>query len=146
MSGVRAEHSQLHENFESKGFIQGFTLLEMMMVLTLILILASFSLPIYRDIVVRAREAALRDDLYSMRSMIDRFTLDNRRPPASLEELVQAGYLGALPKDPFTGSNETWQVEIEDASSSPEQSASGIVDVHSGSDQISLEGTPYNSW
>jgi general secretion pathway protein G len=118
----------------------------MMMVLTLILILASFSLPIYRDIVVRAREAALRDDLYSMRSMIDRFTLDNRRPPSSLEELVQASYLGAIPKDPFTGSNETWQVEIEDVSSSPEQSVSGIVDVHSGSDQISPEGTPYSSW
>jgi len=86
--GIRAEHNQFHEGFESERVVQGFTLLEMMMVLILILILASFSLPIYRSIVVRAREAVLRDDLYSMRSMIDRFTLDNHRPPTSLEELV----------------------------------------------------------
>jgi len=125
---------------------EGFSLLEMMMVVTVILILASISAPLYMTSVVRAREAVLRDDLFTLRSLIDRFTLDNRRSPARLEELVEAGYLGRLPTDPFTGSNETWQVQNEDAPLSPKQTALGIVDVHSGSSLVSLEGTPYSSW
>ena len=125
---------------------EGFSLLEMMMVVTVILILASISAPIYMTAVVRAREAVLRDDLFTLRSLIDRFTLDNRRSPARLEELVEAGYLGRLPTDPFTGSNETWQVQNEDAPLSPKQTALGIVDVHSGSNLVSLDGTPYSTW
>jgi general secretion pathway protein G len=127
--------------------ISGFTLLELMMVLTLILILASFALPTYHVATVRAREAVLRDDLYTMRTLIDQFTLDKQRPPQSLEELVEAGYLrGGVPVDPFTRSNETWQVDIEDVPVGGSQAVPGIVDVHSGSDEISLDGTPYNSW
>jgi general secretion pathway protein G len=125
---------------------EGFSLLEMMMVITVILIVASISAPIYMTAMVRAREAVLRDDLFTLRSLIDRFTLDNGRAPARLEELVEAGYLGRIPTDPFTGSNETWQEEKEDAPLSPKQTALGIVDVHSGSQQVSLEGTPYSSW
>jgi general secretion pathway protein G len=125
---------------------EGFSLLEMMMVVTVILILASISAPLYMTSVVRAREAVLRDDLFTLRSLIDRFTLDNRRSPARLEELVEAGYLGRLPTDPFTGSNETWQVQNEDAPLSPKQTALGIVDVHSGSNLVSLDGTPYSTW
>jgi general secretion pathway protein G len=127
--------------------ISGFTLLELMMVLTLILILASFALPTYHVATVRAREAVLRDDLYTMRTLIDQFTLDKQRPPQSLEELVEAGYLrGGVPVDPFTRSNETWQVDIEEVPVGGSQAVPGIVDVHSGSDEISLDGTPYNSW
>ena len=125
---------------------EGFSLLEMMMVVTVILILASISAPLYMTSVVRAREAVLRDDLFTLRSLIDRFTLDNRRSPARLEELVEGGYLGRLPTDPFTGSNETWQVKNEDAPLSPKQPRPGIVDAHSGSNLVSLEGTPYNTW
>jgi general secretion pathway protein G len=124
---------------------ESFSLLEMMMVVTVILILASISAPLYMTSVVRAREAVLRDDLFTLRSFIDRFTLDNRRSPARLEELVEGGYLGRLPTDPFTGSNETWQVKNEDAPLSPKQPRPGIVDVHSGSNLVSLEGTPYNT-
>jgi general secretion pathway protein G len=125
----------------------GFTLLELMMVLTLILILASFAVPTYHVAVVRAREAVLRDDLYTLRKLIDEFTLDKQRPPATLDELVEAGYLrGGIPADPFTGSNQTWHVDIEDVPLSADQAISGIVDVHSGSDEISLDGTPYSSW
>lgn len=125
----------------------GFTLLELMMVLTLILILASFTVPTYRVAMIRAREAVLRDDLYTMRKLIDQFTLDKQRPPQSLEELVDEGYLrGGLPVDPFTRSNQTWQVDYEDVPISPNQAATGIVDVHSGSDELSLDGTPYSSW
>jgi general secretion pathway protein G len=119
----------------------------MMMVVTLILIIASISQPFYQTAIVRAREAALRQALFTLRSQIDQFTRDNQRGPTSLEELVEKGYMGSIPRDPFTGSNETWQVETESESLSVEGSAPlGIVDVHSGSDGISLEGTPYSSW
>jgi general secretion pathway protein G len=125
---------------------EGFSLLEMMMVVTVILIVASISTPIYMTAVVRAREAVLAGHLFTLRALIDRFTLDNGRAPLRLEELVEKGYLGRLPTDPFTGSNETWQETKEDAPLSPNQTALGIVDVHSGSDALSLEGTPYSSW
>ena len=125
----------------------GFTLLELMMVCTLILILASFAVPTYHVAIVRAREAVLRDDLYTMRNLIDQFTLDKQRPPTTLDELVEAGYIrGGIPVDPFTGSNQSWRVDIEDVPLSPEKATSGIVDVHSGSDENSLDETPYSSW
>jgi general secretion pathway protein G len=125
----------------------GFTLLELMVVLTLIMILASFAVPTYQRAILRAREAVLREDLYTMRKLIDEYTLDKQYPPATLEDLVSAGYLrGGIPADPFTGSNETWQVVTEDVPLSPSQITSGIVDVHSGSDAESMEGTPYSSW
>ena len=88
----------------------------------------------------------MRDTLFTVRSMIDRFTLDNQRPPASLEEMVEAGYLGDIPIDPFTHSNQTWLVEATDFPQSGETSTLGIVNVHSGSDQTSVDGTPYSSW
>jgi prepilin-type N-terminal cleavage/methylation domain-containing protein len=88
----------------------GFSLLELMIVVAVILIMASFAAPIYSRIVTRSHEAVLKDDLFTMRSLIDRYTLDNQRPPESLDDLVRAGYLkGGLPVDPFTGSNQTWQ-------------------------------------
>ena len=118
-----------------------------MVVLTMILILASVSIPTYQRVMVRAREAVLREDLYTMRKMIDEYTLDKQYPPTALEDLVSSGYMrGGIPADPFTGSNETWQVVMEDVPLSPTQAASGIVDVHSGSDGESMEGTPYSSW
>ena len=125
---------------------QAFSLLEMMMVLTLILLAAAIAQPIYQNIMLRAREAALRDTLYTMRVMIDRFTLDNKRPPESLGEMVEAGYLGDVPIDPITHTNENWHVETEDFPLSDNESVLGIVNVHSGSDQTSLEVTPYSSW
>jgi general secretion pathway protein G len=125
---------------------QGFSLLEMMMVVTLILIVASIASPIYQTCLTRTREAVLRDHLFTLRALIDRFTLDNGRAPLRLEELVEKGYLGRLPTDPFTGSNQTWQEVEEDAPLSPQQTSVGIKDVHSGSRQLSLEGTPYSSW
>jgi general secretion pathway protein G len=125
----------------------GFTLLELMFVITLILILASFAMPSFRVAVIHAREAVLRDDLFTLRKLIDEFTIDKQRPPTSLDELVEAGYLrGGIPVDPFTNSNETWKTDTEDVPISVGQAAAGIVDVHSGSDSISLDGTPYSSW
>ena len=125
---------------------EGLSLLEMMLVVNLILIVASISVPVYRSVLVRAREAVLRDHLYSLRAQIDEFTRGHGRAPLRLEELVEKGYLGRLPTDPFTGSNETWQEVKEDAPLSPTQASLGVIDVHSGSDDLSLEGSPYSSW
>jgi general secretion pathway protein G len=103
--------------------------------------------PTYEVAVKRAREAVLKDDLFTMRKLIDQYTLDKQQPPESLDDLVQGGYLrGGLPVDPFTGSNQTWQVDVEEVPLTPQQTVPGIVDVHSGSEAISLEGTPYSSW
>jgi len=125
---------------------RGFTLIELMMVLTLLLILATMSVPIFHLAVVHARETVLKDDLYTLRKLIDEFTVDKQRPPSSLDEIVEAGYLHLVPVDPFTGSSDTWRTDIEDVPLTPGQSASGVVDVHSGSDETSLDGTPYSSW
>jgi len=150
-SGVTVEMASIGRSIhrtkpKSASRPEGFSLLEMMMVITVILIVASIATPIYMTAVVRAREAVLRDHLFTLRALIDRFTLDNGPAPLRLEEFVEKGYLGRIPTDPFTGSNETWQETKEDAPLSPKQTALGIVDVHSGSDQVLLEGAPYNSW
>jgi general secretion pathway protein G len=125
----------------------GFTLLELMVVLTLILILASFGMSTYHTLELRAHEATLRDQLFTMRAQIDRFTHDKQRGPESLEELVESEYLGSVPMDPFTGSDQTWQFEMETVSLSVDPAAPlGIVDVHSGCNDNSIDGTPYSNW
>ena len=124
----------------------GFTLLELMIALSVVLILASFAIPAYYLAIQRAREAVLRQDLYTLRSLIDEFTVDKQHPPASLQELVEAGYLrGGIPVDPITASGESWRVDIEDVPG-PDQTQPGVVDVHCGSDDNALDGTPYSSW
>ena len=126
---------------------RGFTMLELMVTLVIILVLATLAVPNYQQSVMRAREAVLHDNLYTLRSLIDQYTLDKKEAPQALEDLVAEGYLRSLPKDPITSSNETWIEEFaEDVFLSPDQTMSGIVDVRSGSEEISLDGTPYNAW
>jgi len=126
--------------------VSGFTLLELMVAMTLILILASIAVPSYSTVVRRAKEAVLRDDLYTMRHLIDEYTADKQQPPQALQDLVDAGYLGGVPADPITGSSDTWKPDVEEVPTSAQEAESGIVDVHSGSDAISLDGTAYNTW
>ena len=125
---------------------KGFTLLEMMIVLTIIAILASISIPMYQAIVLRAKEAVLKDNLHGLRSVIDQYTADKKTAPQSLEDLVSAGYYREIPEDPITESSTTWQLEFGDTALIPDQLETGIVDVHSGSTVISSEGTPYSEW
>jgi len=124
----------------------GFTLIELMVVLTVLLILATMSVPLFENAVKHAREAALKDDLYTLRKLIDDYTIDKQKAPETLDDLVEAGYLRAIPVDPFTGSNQTWRTDVEDVPIGGSQAASGIVDVHSGSDETALDGTSYSSW
>jgi len=106
-----------------------------------------FAAPIFRTSIVRSKEAVLRDDLFTLRSLIDQYTLDKQEAPQSLEDLASAGYLREIPVDPFTGSSETWEEVYEDSAVlSPTQTMSGIVDVHSGSPLTSISGEPYNTW
>ena len=128
------------------GKIRGFTLLELMIVITIIAILGAIAIPMYKSVVLHAKETVLKDNLRELRRVIDQYTADKQKAPLSLQDLVDAGYFRELPGDPITNSNSTWQTASDTSVSSPEQTESGIVDVHSGSSAISSEGSPYNTW
>jgi general secretion pathway protein G len=125
---------------------RGFTLIELMVVLAIIVIILGFAAPRYQQSILHAREGVLKQDLHTLRQAIDEFTLDKQRAPQSLDDLVSAGYLRQLPKDPITDSAQTWQVVQEDVLLSVDQTQPGISDVHSGAPGTSSEGTPYSSW
>lgn len=120
----------------------GFTLLEMMVVLTIIVTIVSIAVPFYSSAIVRARESVLRSNLLTIRSVIDQYTYDKEMPPQSLSDLVDEGYLREIPIDPITNSRDTWDL-INETGPTGE---SGLFDVRSGSDKTSLAGTPYNEW
>ena len=125
---------------------RGFTLIELMIVMAIIAVLVSMALPIYQKSIVRSKESVLKNNLFTMRTVIDEYTYDKQKAPQNLDDLVNEGYLREVPVDPMTGSNSTWKIVMEDALTSVNQTEPGIYDVRSGSDKNSLEGTPYSEW
>jgi general secretion pathway protein G len=125
---------------------RGFTLVELMIVMTIVTILVSIAVPLYQRSILRAKESVLKNNLFTMRTVIDEYTLDKQKAPQTLQDLITEGYLRAIPMDPITGSGETWRVIMEDATASVNQTEPGIFDVRSGSDLVSLDGTPYAEW
>src|ERR1039458_1969515 len=124
----------------------GFTLLEMLIVIMIILILAGMAAGRYEKSVLRAKEATLKQDLFVMRQAIQQYTLDKQAAPGSLDDLVQAKYLGGIPTDPISR-NRDWHLDFENVLLPPQQTSSGVTDVHSTSDAISpFENTAYSTW
>ena len=124
----------------------GFTLLELMIVLAIIVIILGMAAGRYQQSIVKAKEAVLHQDLRVMRDAIQQFTLDKQSAPQSLDDMVSAGYMREIPTDPIT-QRKDWQVETSDVLLSPDQTTTGITDVHSSANSISpFENTPYSSW
>ncbi len=124
---------------------RGFTLIELMIVITVILILLGMAAGAYLNNVRRAREAVLHSDLQELRKAIDNYTLDKQAAPQSLDDLVQAKYLRSIPIDPITRQPD-WVPQFDNVVLSPDQNGTGMTDIHSNSGETSLEGTPYNTW
>jgi general secretion pathway protein G len=137
-SRTRQSETQAHES--------GFTLFELMIVMAIIAILASVAVPSYINAVRHGREAALRQDLWVMRQAIDSYTVDKEKAPQSLDDLVQSGYLKAIPVDPMTGRNDTWMPDTSDTLMDIDQTAGGINNVHSAAQGVATDGSSYNTW
>ena len=125
--------------------VAGFTLIELMIVIAIILILLGMAAASYTKAIRRAREAVLRSDLQDLRKAIDNYTLDKQAAPQSVNDLFEAKYLHSVPIDPMTQQAD-WVPQFDSVVLSPDQNGTGMTDVHSNSDQMSLEGTPYNTW
>jgi general secretion pathway protein G len=124
----------------------GFTLIELIIVMTIIGVLATLAIPSYVTAIKHAREAVLKEDLHVMRAAIDSYTMDKQKAPQALDDLVQDGYLKVIPEDPMTHSKDTWVTNTSDAMYSLDQTDPGIDDVHSGDQDTGSDGQPYSSW
>jgi general secretion pathway protein G len=123
----------------------GFTLLELMIVISIIMILMAVAVPVYNQAIVHSREAVLRQNLFTLRNVISQYTLDKQKAPQGLDDIVQAGYLRQIPSDPMTGAT-NWEVVQEDVLLAVDQQDPGITDVKSASNATASDGTAYSSW
>jgi len=124
----------------------GFTLIELMVVMLIIGVLMAIAVPNYVAAVKAAKEATLKEDLHVLRQAIDSYTMDKQKAPQSLQELVESGYLKAVPVDPMTRTNDSWVPDQSDSMHSIDQSEPGIDDVHSGDQEAGSDGQPYSTW
>jgi general secretion pathway protein G len=124
----------------------GFTLVELMIVMAIIVILIGIAVPYYQKSILRAKESVLRNNLFTMRQVIDEYSYDHQKAPQALAEVVSDGYLRAIPIDPMTGSNQSWVIIMEDPNTAANTNEPGIFDVRSGSDKASLDGSKYADW
>ena len=124
----------------------GFTLVELMIVMAIIGILAVIAVPSYVTAVKHSKEAVLKEDLFVLRGAIDSYTMDKQKAPQSLDDLIQDGYIKAIPNDPMTHSNTTWVTDTGDSVHSLDQSEPGIDDIHSGSSESGSDGQAYSTW
>jgi general secretion pathway protein G len=126
--------------------LAGFTMVELMIVMAIIVTLVSIALPLYQKAIIRAKESILKSNLFTLRQVIDEYTYDKQKAPQSLRDLVTEGYLREIPVDPIAGTNQNWKVIMEDSLQSVNQTEPGIFDVRSSSDKNGLDGTPYSDW
>ena len=124
----------------------GFTLIELIVVMTIIAVLMLIAVPRFASAIKMAKEAVLKEDLHVMRAAIDSYTMDKQKAPQSLDDLITDGYLRAIPEDPFTHSKDTWVTDSNGALYSVDQTEPGIDDVHSGSQELSAGGQAYSTW
>jgi general secretion pathway protein G len=133
-------------NYQIRELDSGFTMIELLVVVSLIVILATMGMSQYRTSVIHAREAVLKEDLFRMRDAIDQYYADKNQYPSTLEALVSDGYMRQVPEDPFTKSNSTWQTVPAEPDPSNPTAEPGVYNIHSGSDANAIDGTKYAEW
>ena len=144
ISAAPRPHFAMSRPVRLLSYVIGFTLLELMIVITIVIILAAIALPQYQKTIVQAREAVLRDDLYNMRKLLDQYAADKGKLPQSLDDLINERYMREMPIDPITGQADWTVVTGDDPNSgSGEQ---GVIDVKSSSSDVSSDGRPYSEW
>jgi len=144
-NGCRSASARRFARSPRLNRLRGFTLLELMIVISIIMILMAVAVPVYNQSIIQARESVLRSNLNTLRNVIQQYTLDKQKAPQSLDELVTAGYLRQIPVDPMTRQT-NWEVVQEDVMQAVDQQDPGITDVHSASNATASDGTAYSSW
>jgi general secretion pathway protein G len=140
------ERRRLRRTVRVFGERRGYTLIELIVVMAIISVLVSIAVPLYQKSITRTKESLLKNNLFTLRTVIDEYTFDKKKAPQTLDDLVTEGYLRNVPIDPIIGNDRSWRVVMEDSVSMVDQTQPGIFDVHSGSDLKSLEGTLYSQW